>query len=197
MHDSQAMGIIERLEDLAQKMQHRLLAEFRMLQEHFLQVLAFDEFHRQEFAVARFEHIVNAHDMRMREAFRRPGFLLEALDGFGVRHERFGQHLERDNLVERPVASLVHNAHRAAVDLLDDLEPRVFQQSGLRGARRPGHLAGLGIAVIAQAEADFLHPGADIAKIRIALVQALKNLMGDFQIADGFQMDGQTIQNVL
>jgi len=61
----------------------------------------------------------------MGQLARRARLEFETLDGLGIGAEEFVEHLERHDFVQRQVARLIDNAHRAAIDFLDDLESAV------------------------------------------------------------------------
>ena len=90
--------------------------------DHLRQRLALDELHRVVVHAAFAADAVDRDDVRVVQARRRLGFVLEALQLPRVHRRGEGQHLERDAAVQRNLLGLVDDAHAAAADFADQAE---------------------------------------------------------------------------
>ena len=86
------------------------------------QVLAVDVLHREEVPSLDLADVVDAADVRMRDAARVAHLGVEAFDPGGLRRQLFRQELQGDRLPEFQIVGAVDLAHASAADEPDDAE---------------------------------------------------------------------------
>ena len=95
-----------------------------VLADHLLHIRALDEFHHEiKLAFVGLPEIVNVHDARMAHLRHRLCFLFEAFREIRAAavFETRGKNFDRDEPVERNLHRLVHRAHPARAEHLDEL----------------------------------------------------------------------------
>ena len=110
-----------------------------------LQVAPRHELHADVAPAHLLADVVDAHDVRVREAARRAGLGAEARQRLGVLAQVLRQDLQRHDLVQLVVARLEHEAHRPAPDLLQQLVAAARPLAELRhhrAALQPQRVAG-------------------------------------------------------
>ena len=125
MDDAVLVGLLERLRDLLRDGE-RFVEWDRAALQPVREVLALDEFHREEVdargVVERGAlEAVDVGDVRVIERREQLGLALEARQALGVRRERGRQHLDRHVAVELRVGGAIHLAHPARAERRDDL----------------------------------------------------------------------------
>jgi len=121
MHDALLVGELKRLTDLRHDGQRLLRLDMPFTQQ-VAQGHPVHVFHQQEEHPARLAKVVNGDDVRMTQPGQGLGLALKAFCEL-----RLGALLRRENLqghqaVELRLACLVHHAHAAAAEALEDLE---------------------------------------------------------------------------
>ena len=84
--------------------------------------------------------LVDGADVGMIEGGGRAGFTAESLEGLRILGHVIGQKLKGDKTVQVRVFGLVHHAHAAAAQLLDDSIMRDDLTNHGKGAAIGGHL---------------------------------------------------------
>ena len=92
--------------------------------DHLAQVYAVHEFHREIIQPAALAEVVDGDDVRVAELRERARLASEALDE--IRRQRVGgrQDFQRDDAIQIELPRLVHDAHAAAPEQLEDFKLR-------------------------------------------------------------------------
>src|ERR1044071_1642024 len=84
------------------------------------QILAIDELHRKKVPAIDLADVIDAADIRMRDLPSDADFVVKARQRSPIEGDRVRQELERDNLFEFEILSLIDFAHPAATHQTDD-----------------------------------------------------------------------------
>ena len=127
--DAAAVRVLQRLGDLRGKMQRLAPTQLPLLLHILLERDALDELHDDVVDVVRVRHIVNAHDIRVRQHRHRLRLRVEAAAELLVLKQLFLQDLDGNEAVEAVASRLVYHRHAARADQLQDLIAIIQQRS--------------------------------------------------------------------
>ncbi len=113
--------VVERVGDLAHQPPHLVHRQAPFPGQQPRQAPARDQRHHQPGHAVALAHVVDGHDVRVRQPRRSVGLAREPGPHRGVVRQVGRQHLEGDQPLEPPVPGAVHDRHAAAADLLQQL----------------------------------------------------------------------------
>jgi hypothetical protein len=119
MNDALGVRGIQCIGNLDSKRQQVLDIQ-RLSSDLVLQRLPFHEFHGNKCPIAHFIDLIDGADIRMIEGRGGFGFALKSAESLSVARDIVGQEFKRDKTTEFQVLGLIHDAHPAPAQLLDN-----------------------------------------------------------------------------
>ena len=119
---SLAVCVLKRAANVHDEAEFLRKGQIRHAVDDFVEALAAQELHGDERRVAFMPELVDGDNVGVAQAAGGAGLRIKALEVLGIFGEASGKGLERDGAVDKRVAGLVHDTHRALADLTDDFE---------------------------------------------------------------------------
>ena len=122
MQHAAVVGRRQARAELARELQHLGPGQMIDALQQRREILAVDEFHREEMVAVDLVDVVDAADVRVRDLPGDADLGMEAFAPDGIIGQRLGQKLQRDRLAELQIVGPVDLAHAAATEQTDDAE---------------------------------------------------------------------------